>query len=401
MADTCPEGRVLELLAPVETRTAWDWRGNLRRGRKGGVTVRLPAGAWLLELGPVELPDWLGQGPVEYRYRLADGMVIALNTPLDEARVGEVAHPQAVTAMKAFRGLDEILVADYGLEVGFIDNNLQPFALIRCPLCRGTHFTTSEFAQVFCGDCGATFSVRQTAGDPGFVVDCNWPGGLHPDAIYQLPPAEHLLMTLVLKNSGDPRDLRHSPRDCSDGCRPDALRLTDGHTGLRAGLHACKIGDLYDYDLYGTPPTREEMQRLHWGGGWEIEGERWPMCASVDPGPLRQVPSLMAESPLPAPEGLREGEHLLLHSFQRLEIPNSGAWSVPIWEVVRFEQRDPHDQWQVVVVRANVCPICGHAVEPGDLEVRGKLWDIPHGRCRDGLARLGWKPVFETAAGAA
>jgi hypothetical protein len=41
-----------------------------------------------------------------------------------------------------------------------------------CPLCGGKQFTSLDHTAVYCDDCNAAFGVRQTAGDPGCVVDC-------------------------------------------------------------------------------------------------------------------------------------------------------------------------------------------------------------------------------------
>ena len=42
----------------------------------------------------------------------------------------------------------------------------------RCPLCHGNQFTSIDHAGVYCDCCNARFVVRDTAGDPGCVVDC-------------------------------------------------------------------------------------------------------------------------------------------------------------------------------------------------------------------------------------
>lgn len=42
-----------------------------------------------------------------------------------------------------------------------------------CPVCGGRTFTwVRPFGEIFCDGCGARFSCRPTAGDPGLVVDC-------------------------------------------------------------------------------------------------------------------------------------------------------------------------------------------------------------------------------------
>lgn len=41
-----------------------------------------------------------------------------------------------------------------------------------CPICHGRAFTHCEGAGIECDECGATFALRSTAGDPGVVIDC-------------------------------------------------------------------------------------------------------------------------------------------------------------------------------------------------------------------------------------
>ena len=59
------------------------------------------------------------------------------------------------------------------LKVQFIDG-INPFSWehFRCPLCDGNEFISIGQAGVYCDECNAKFSVRDTAGDPGCVVDC-------------------------------------------------------------------------------------------------------------------------------------------------------------------------------------------------------------------------------------
>lgn len=41
-----------------------------------------------------------------------------------------------------------------------------------CPICHGRAFTHTEGAGLTCDQCAAVFELRQTAGDPGVVIDC-------------------------------------------------------------------------------------------------------------------------------------------------------------------------------------------------------------------------------------
>lgn len=41
-----------------------------------------------------------------------------------------------------------------------------------CPVCGRKHFISINHTSVYCEECDAQFSIRETAGDPGYVVDC-------------------------------------------------------------------------------------------------------------------------------------------------------------------------------------------------------------------------------------
>lgn len=41
-----------------------------------------------------------------------------------------------------------------------------------CPVCKGTKFTEVEGLGIYCDQCQAEFSLRDTTGDPGVVIDC-------------------------------------------------------------------------------------------------------------------------------------------------------------------------------------------------------------------------------------
>jgi hypothetical protein len=59
------------------------------------------------------------------------------------------------------------------LRIQFI-GGFNPFAWpdFCCPLCEHREFTSLGHAGVYCDECNARFNVRDTAGDPGCVVDC-------------------------------------------------------------------------------------------------------------------------------------------------------------------------------------------------------------------------------------
>ena len=54
-----------------------------------------------------------------------------------------------------------------------------------CPVCGSRNFTAYEPAGgLFCDQCGARFACRDTAGDPGLVVDC-FPAGYDEHGIFK------------------------------------------------------------------------------------------------------------------------------------------------------------------------------------------------------------------------
>jgi len=59
------------------------------------------------------------------------------------------------------------------LKIIHIDN-INPFEwdALKCPICKGNIFESIDHAGVFCRRCNAKFRVRNTAGDPGCVIDC-------------------------------------------------------------------------------------------------------------------------------------------------------------------------------------------------------------------------------------
>jgi hypothetical protein len=278
--------RVLRLKRAVSFRRprSWyfhqRWGGADRRRRTGDVQP----GAWLLDLGPRQV--WFGgqDDQVEYLYRLAGGDVIARECLLEEDEVEEVADPQAIAAMRAYRSLDEFLIEELGITLERLCPGLPPFALIKCPLCGGTEFGSVELASSWCERCLAQFHLRMTGGDPGWVVDVTWRHVRSLEVRYLLPPAESLSLSMVLKNTDDPRDMRHEPDGCCRGwgaqekCRPDALRLTGPEDSLRPGLHKCRLGDVYGWKLTGRIPAPREVGDAR---AWTIEDDTWPWSATL------------------------------------------------------------------------------------------------------------------------
>jgi len=400
--------------------TAWEFHARYAVQRSGP-EFPLPAGAWLVELEPAE--TWPEQKK-EYRYRMPSGELVALESPLEQHRFTEVTDPQVVTAMNAYRSLETILADDFGVSLQQVCRELPPFALIQCPLCSGTSFTTVDLASAWCDRCNANFHVRSTASDPGFVVDITWKHYNPLVAHYVLPRTEKLLSTLVLKDSRDPRDM--SREHCFSECQTGLIQLTDGRNGLRPGLHRCQIGTLYDWRrIYGQVPALEEL-RDSWE--WEIDGQGWPASAALRTLPLKHserwalelavnilqkehngiageikdILRVRAQSPgvfeavLPDVCSLHQEEHYILHHWLTMSSgspPDSYANALPVWYVVTPVVEDRYLRgW--TVVRKDICPWCGEAVSPKDVaagEEGRNRWDIPHGSCREIWEKTGWR----------
>ncbi|MFQ5614218.1 MAG: hypothetical protein ACE5H9_19015 [Anaerolineae bacterium] len=369
---------VICLKTDTTCRTPRGWEVQARYALlRGGQDVTLEAGAWLLDLGA--FPVWTGgtEPEIEHRYRLANGRVVARDEPLAAEAVAPLEEPQIAAALNAIRSLEEAAAQDLGLAVEHICRSLPPFAPLKCPLCGGAEFTSLALASAWCDGCNAQFSLRPTAGDPGFVVDCAWRDYALADARYLLPRAERLWLTLVLKaGGGDPLDLNHQPEGrcrwaAQQGlCRTDAPYLTDEGSSLRSGLHRCAIGDLYDWSLNGRVPTPGELAQQA-GLGWAIAGQWWPRCAThptlaLQPDErsllesaasalvtereemanrLRQLANRSRQAPLvsqvslPPLSDLEAGAYYLLYRWQVQEKEyrpgGSYLYAEPVWAIVR------------------------------------------------------------------
>lgn len=414
--------RVLCLTQPVLFRRPTDWDFHARYAvQRGRQVVSLPDGAWLVELEPLQ--TWPDE-KTEYRYRLSSGDVLVLENPLPERSYVEMSDPRVITAMNAFRSLETILAEDFGLALGQTCRELSPFALIQCPLCAGASFTTHDLASAWCDRCNAAFQVRSTAGDPGFVVDVTWESYNPLAAHYILPRTDKLLSTLVLKDSGDPRDM--SREHCSSECRSGPILLTDGSSGLRPGLHRCQVGTLYDWRrIYGRVPALEDLRQSR---SWEIDGQAWPASTAIrtlsldhserqalelaagalrkdlpnaareidDILRLRPQPPSVFEAVLPDVCGLKGDERYLLHHWLTMTSgnpPGTFETALPAWYVVVPVIEDLSlIGWEVT--RRDICPWCGDPVAPQDFaadDTGRSKWELPHGHCREVWEKTGWQ----------
>ena len=434
-----PTAFVLTHPLTAQRPTRWDIQARYAM-RHPDETVELPAETWLLELPPNE-DDY----PHPPHYRLADGRVVCLDAPLTPEQAAPLTDPQALVALAAYRPLDQALYEDWGLQVEHVDRN-PPFRLIQCPLCGDASFTTVGFAEVWCDTCHATFTIRYTAGDAGFCLDAKIGHLQYGASRYLIPRSDDLVLTMVFKNSGDPLALRREGYCYRDDCADEQLALTDGQDGpLRAGLHACAIGDVYDWSFYGRAPSHYQSDRhgsysLLWPDGREADS--WPQTAFLSVSGLdclakrrlndaisllvnaqpshswgednwrrnrdelaaflrslaqrpSQPPHLRYRSPWPNRRLLADGERYLLHRWLVCQEESGWTTALPVWLVVVDAHADQYSRrWRVV--RDNICPVCGQVVTPDDLTQTvdpDSPWRVSHSACRDAWTKHNWRPL--------
>lgn len=389
---------VFAITLPVEVSEPGMFRAYARFafvGRDQPVTI--PPGTLLLYLGSDDAEQ---DNPPRHYYRRSNGSVVISRHPLSADEAILVEDPEMITSMNAFRTVDEYLEQDYGLRFSTTDA-LPPFALIRCPLCGGESFTSLDLAGVWCDHCNASFSVRMTAGDPGFVVECRWEH-YHPFSTrYLIPPSHTLHLGMVLKDTGDPRDMNTSDCRCK---RTGELALVGEDSSLRPGLHACQVGTLYEWSLIGRVPTPADIAR---DMSYQVGGQRWPATATQRVTPfvayeetsaldyaIYQVEDQQRQNPelhlgetirrlkemralkghaldldpwhdhLPPISALREGELYLLHHWAPFRSGESSHETVlPIWHVAT-PVVDGRYVTGLNVVRRDICPACGNRVLP-------------------------------------
>jgi len=426
---------------PVLSLSKWPTRWDIHARyalRLPDETVDLPVGTWLLAL-----PETEGNRDHPPHYRLADGRLVCLDAPLSDAQAAPLTDPQALTALSAYRPLAQAAEEDWGLALEHVDHNA-PFRLIRCPLCGGTTFTSVDFAGVWCDTCNAQFQVRSTAGDPGFVLDCTWAHYQSQAACYLLPRTADLLLTMVCKSGDGLLDLQHNRYCHREDCTPAQVALTDGREGegpLRAGLHACALGDVYDWSFYGRVPAiynhnQHGWHPLVWPGDENSRREEgWPRSAFVPVtglsgaeqqtlrgaaslltrhGPagryrdelaaclneLAQRPSrpltVRTRSIWPAYQELAAGEEYLLHRWLLQQEQDGWVTAETVWLVVRDVSQERYSpRWQGV--RDNLSPHCGQAVTAAHLTAAVDVerpWATAHGHCRDLWRQHNWQPML-------
>lgn len=390
--------------------------------------IVLPVGTWLLALSKAE-------GFADH-YRLANGTVVCIDEPLTYEQADTLTDEQALQALNAYRPLEEIVADDHGLLLHEVSSDA-PFQIIECPLCGSTEFTTITFSSVWCNNCNCRFDVRYTAGDPGFVVDCTWEHMVFSQSRYLMPRTLDHQLTMVCKNGGDLLNVTHRANACYGECTPEKVAVTLGEDGtIRTGLHACALGDVYDWSFYGSTPNvyaynRHGNHEVVWPGK---DNESWPKTAFVpvsglsyeEKSSLTYAASLIRQN---APEGasrdrtiaalrelverpshppanhkstwpkrkcLAEGEKYLLHHWLISQEPGNVPTAVPVWIVVKDVSENRYSyKWEVV--RDDICPKCGERVTAGDMKVTmtpKSPWTVSHGFCRKLWVEQNWEPTL-------
>ncbi len=337
------------------------------------------AGRLAIYLGPRRFFDGR-EDRVEHLYRFSDGRVGVLNGVPDD-RFVPVEDPEIVALAAQVRSLPE-LVAEKGLRLETI-SRLEPFALIVCPLCRGTGFTTIDFASVWCDTCNTRFATRMTAGDPGVVVDAD---PTYYDVRYSryIIPRRNLTLTVVLKDFGYSS---HPEGKCGEYCvngttyeeRVERMNYyVSAPTSLRDPTRWCGL-EVYDWSLYGQAQEPDD---------W---ADRRLRAIVGDPQAAGRIYSKRVRSDrLPSVDLLAEGEpdgegrewwYLVDCLPQK---PGEKLPWYPVWWKVRAElEPAPYGEGKAVkgwvVTDRSLCPACLRPAAEGD-----------HRYCHWG--EMGWEP---------
>jgi hypothetical protein len=317
----------------------------------------------------------------EHLYRLSDGRFGVLPTPPD-ARFELVEDPEVIALARQVKALSE-LVAEKGLHLSTV-SRLDPFTLIRCPMCGGVDFLTLDLASVWCDRCNVRFQTRSTAGDPGVVVDGYLENYDSVRARYIVPCS--LMLTIVLKDFGYSG---HPQGACGEYCANvedgppgrDESRRDRTPPGLRPGTQPCGL-EVYDWSLYGTPEMDDrychpDLLIVEEDGQTEDVSLRDRV---YDLGSVHsnRLPSL----DLLADGELEEREWWYLVDGIPHEPGQSRGWYPIWWKVGAVTEKRSHGgvcvkSWRVV--DRTLCPVCLQPAEARDHDYCD--WD-----------ELGWRP---------
>jgi hypothetical protein len=383
--------------------------------------INLPAGRLLL---------YLGEENRKHNYRTAEGQAVY---SLQQLQLGselkEVEDQEIISAMNAFRTHEDRL-EERGLSFGTPAYGYPPFDIIKCPMCGHTQFVSFEHAEVFCNHCFCDFTVRETAGDPGFVIDAfpknyNW-----KKSFYIIPPSNTIYFCMVFKNSLSPILGRRNAES-------ENIELTgeNDYISIRPGIDRDSIFSVYEWRMGGRVPVKRDLdnfgQHLY-----ECQGKNWRETSTVEvlslPDPLsihtlenlkymldeqeytksyvellENLISRPGSAPyiydfhmdrLPDPRKLSDGEYYLLHHWMGYK-EGFAHYAGPIWYVVKpVEINDYTTEFKVIA--DNFCPECMKQVSPEDMEEFDKVknyeypWDETdnhHASCFSIWKKIGWR----------
>ncbi len=322
-----------------------------------GEAFTAPAGTLVIHKGVEGSPGAL------HTYRLAgDARVGVLDIPPDD-RFRPVDDEQMVGMAGQIKDLPELL-REKGLRVESL-SRLEPFTVIRCPMCAGTEFVTVDLASVWCDVCNTRFETRTTAGDPGVVIDAHMDHYAPWYAHYIVPRS--LTATLVIKDFGYSS---HPDGVCGDYC-VNGDKEVSSPSGLRSSTEPCGL-EVYDWSLYGRPELGNSYRQPR---PLYVRGQRLDVHERVYA--LKSVHSRLPSVSLLA-DGVgdpakRERWHLIFD-------PPAAS---PVWWKVRpLVEEALHGGMSLTgwdVVDRSLCPQCLQPASARD-----------HRYCN--WAKLGWKP---------
>ncbi|MCA9976200.1 MAG: hypothetical protein KC413_10640, partial [Anaerolineales bacterium] len=106
-----PTAYILRQPVAAQRPSRWDIHARYAM-RQPEESLELPPGTWLLMLP--ESTDGRSHPP---HYRLADGRVVCLDAPLTAGQADPLTDSQALTALTAYRSLEQAVEEDWGLQV--------------------------------------------------------------------------------------------------------------------------------------------------------------------------------------------------------------------------------------------------------------------------------------------
>jgi len=333
-----------------------------------GEAFTAPAGTLVIHKGVDE-----SHGAVNI-YRLAASHRVGVLDGRPDERFTPVEDEQLLGMAKQVMDLPELL-REKGLRAEPL-SLLEPFTLIRCPMCAGTEFVTVDLASVWCAQCNTRFEMRSTAGDPGVVVDACMDHYYPWSAHYVVPRS--LTATLVIKDFGYSS---HPEGICGDYCT-NADEQASVPSSLRRSIAPCGL-EVYDWSLYGRPELGDSYRQPH---SLYVRGQKIDVREQV-----YDLNSVRSDS-LPSTSWLVDGNGdpakqerwYLIDGLPHASTSDDGWY--PVWWKVRPLVEETSyggislKGWDVA--DRSLCPRCLRPASVGD-----------HVYCDWG--KLGWKPPQE------